>query len=100
MILRFLPEARHELRDSADYYEQQQTGLGRRLWQEVDEHLAWILSHSEVPRLRPGGYQRVNLRVFPFYLAYIGRGETIWILALAHAHRRPQYWIDRKGGPS
>ena len=42
MTVRVLPEARLELRDAADYYEQQQVGLGGRLWQEVEEHVAWI----------------------------------------------------------
>jgi hypothetical protein len=75
MIIRVVPEARRELQDAADLYEKQQSGLGRRLWQETDEHIAWI---------------------FPYYIAYIVRGNVLWILAIAHSHRRPDYWIDRK----
>ena len=67
MIIRLVPEARIELRDAADYYEQQQAGLGRRLWQEV----------------------------FPYYIAYIVRGDVLWILAIGHSHSRPEYWIER-----
>jgi hypothetical protein len=96
MIIRVVPEARRELQDAADLYEKQQSGLGRRLWQETDEHIAWIAQHGEVPRLRFGGYRRVNLRIFPYYIAYIVRGNVLWILAIAHSHRRPDYWIDRK----
>ena len=36
MTIHVLPEARLELQDATDYYEQQQPGLGRRLWIEVD----------------------------------------------------------------
>jgi plasmid stabilization system protein ParE len=100
MIVRVLPEARRELRDAADYYEQEQIGLGRRLWHEVAEHVAWLRLHADVPRLRAGGYRRVNLRVFPYYIAYVTRGEVLWILAIAHTHRRPEYWIDRKTKPA
>jgi toxin ParE1/3/4 len=96
MTVRVVPEARLELRDAADYYERQQAGLGRRLWQETDEHISWISLHAEVPRLRPGGYRRVNLRVFPHYICYILRGDVLWILAIAHSGRRPEYWIERK----
>jgi hypothetical protein len=96
MIIRVVPEARRELQGAADLYEKQQSGLGRRLWQETDEHIAWIAQHGEVPRLRFGGYRRVNLRIFPYYIAYIVRGNVLWILAIAHSHRRPDYWIDRK----
>jgi plasmid stabilization system protein ParE len=96
MTIRVVPEARRELRDAADFYEQQQPGLGRRLWQEVDEHIVWIAGHSEVPRLRAGGYRRVNLRIFPYYIAYIIRSNGLWILAIAHTHRQPEYWIERE----
>ncbi len=96
MIIRVVPEARLELQDAAAYYEKLQAGLGRRLWHEADEHILWVAQNPEVPRLRAGGYRRVNLRVFPYYIAYIIRGEVLWILAIAHTHRRPNYWIERK----
>jgi hypothetical protein len=43
-----------------------------------------------------GGYRRVNLRTFPYYIAYIVHENTLWILAVAHSHRKPEYWIERK----
>jgi hypothetical protein len=47
MTIRLVPEARRELRDAADFYEQQQPGLGRRLWQEQ--------TASAVCHCQPGG---------------------------------------------
>jgi ParE toxin of type II toxin-antitoxin system, parDE len=96
MIVRIVPEARLELREAADFYEKQQAGLGRRFWQEADEHVHWISLHAEVPRLRLSGYRRVDLRVFPYCIAYIVRGNVLWILAIAHSSRRPEYWIERQ----
>ena len=29
------------------------------------------------------------------YIAYIERQEVLWILAIAHSHRKPEYWIKR-----
>ena len=49
-----------------------------------------------MPRLRPGGYRWVNLRVFPNYLAYIVHNAQIWVLAVAHTYRKPEYWIGRR----
>jgi len=69
--------------------------MGLRLKDEVGPHIHWILGHSIVPRIRNGGYRRVNLKVFPYYIAYIVRGDTLWILAIAHGHRRPEHWIKR-----
>jgi hypothetical protein len=91
----FLPEARDELLEAVAYYEGEASGLGSILWEEVDRHIAWIERNYEVPRSRPGGYRRVNLKLFPYYISYIVREPAIWILAIAHGHRRPEYWIDR-----
>ena len=33
--------------------------------------------------------------MLPHYIAYVIRGETVWIVAIAHGHRRPEFWIDR-----
>jgi plasmid stabilization system protein ParE len=95
MIAEFLPQARSELLDAVAYYERELPGLGQRFWDEIDEHIAWILENHEIPRLREGGYRRVNLRVFPYYVAYVVRNPVIWILSVAHGHSRPEYWIDR-----
>lgn len=96
MTIEVLPEAGFEFGDAIAYYEKQQDGLGKRFWIEVDRHVTWIARNSELPRLRPGGYRRVNLRTFPYYIAYIVRGAKIWILAVANAHRTPEYWVERK----
>ncbi len=90
-----LPQAADEFDDAMDYYDQQQPGLGHRFRDEVDRHIRWIGEHPEVPRLRPGGYRRVNLKVFPHYIAYTVRHEEVWVLAISHAQRRPEYWIGR-----
>lgn len=65
MIVEFLPEAKSELLGAVAYYEGELNSLGQRLCDELDEHIEWIVANYEVPRLRPGGYRRVNLRVFP-----------------------------------
>ncbi len=95
MIVKFLSHANSELTDAIAYYEGELSGLGHRLWDELDQHIAWIELNHEVPRLRPGGYRRVNLKIFPYYVSYVVRDQVIWILAFAHSHSLPEYWIDR-----
>ena len=41
-------------------------------------------------------YRRVNLKVFPYYGACFIWGDAIWVLAVAHGRRRPEYWLERK----
>lgn len=40
MIIKFLSQAHSELIDAVAYYEGELSGLGQRLWDEVDEHIA------------------------------------------------------------
>ena len=98
MKLAVLPQASAELAEAVEYYEGEQAGLGERLWLEVDEHLQWIAENPLLPRLRPGDYRRVNLKIFPYYVAYALRREAVLVLAIANAHRQPEYWIGRHAG--
>ena len=68
MIVKVLSEAHAELKDAVAYYEGEVSDLGYRFWEEVAEHISWIEKNHDVPRLRPGGYRRVNLKIFPYYL--------------------------------
>jgi hypothetical protein len=92
----FLDEAQDELVDAIARYEGIELGLGRSLRDEVTSNLAWIQAHPELPRLRSPGYYRVTLRTFPYYISYVIRNDTLWVLAIAHVRRRPLYWIDRR----
>jgi len=95
MRIRFVNEARAEFLNGIEYYETQQLHFGRRFKAEVEQTLLWLVEHSEACRLRPSGYRRLNLRIFPYYIPYIVRGSTLWILAIAHQRRMPEYWIRR-----
>ena len=96
MKITILEQAFEELSQAIKYYEEKQTGLGLKLKDEIDHHINWILKNSTVPQLRKGSFRRVNLKIFPFYIAYIIREDMLWILAIANAYRKPGYWIKRK----
>jgi plasmid stabilization system protein ParE len=89
-------EAETELRESIEYFELNNPGLGIRFKEEVRQAVTWINEHPWLPRVRSKGYRRINLKVFPYYIAYLADQEKIWILAVAHSRRRPEFWIDRK----
>ena len=95
MTILTLAEAEQEFVESVAYYEAREPGLGLRFRDEVAATVDWIVRYPEIPRLRKKGYRRVNLHVFPHYVAYIIRERTIWIVAIAHGHRRPEFWISR-----
>ena len=99
MNLRILDEAAAEFAAAIDHYEFIESGLGIRLKQEMRAAVAWIAEHAELPRVRTLGCRRVNLKIFPYHLAYMIQDDTIWVLAVAHAARKPEYWISRRPRP-
>jgi len=74
-----LPQTADEFEDAVAHRDKKQPDLGGRFRDELDRHIRWICGHPDIPRLRPGGYRRVNLKAFPFYIAHWQPGETVWI---------------------
>ena len=88
----FHTDAAEEMHAVAAYYEARERGLGDQCLDEVEEGLQRI---QQFPRLWPiydGEYQRYLLRRFPFGLIYRVDPEQLFIIAVAHLHRRPGYW--------
>ncbi len=95
MRVRILEEAEREIAEAGRHYDDLAAGLGERFRAEVWRSLAWVRDNPAVPPLRAKGYRRVNCRVFPYYIAYMEWADVIWVLAVAHVRRRPEYWSDR-----
>lgn len=95
MYLSFLPEAVEEAAAATAYYESCSQGLGVRFRNEVKGVCAAIVANPLLWRERPGGYRRVNLPGFPYYVAYFLREQSILIAAIGHASRHPEYWKKR-----
>jgi ParE toxin of type II toxin-antitoxin system, parDE len=88
------PEADSEFAAEVYYYDRKESGLGDRFYREVIGCFDWISENPTVARLREN-YRRVNLKVFPFYVAYVVEEDLIWVLAVAQANQMPGYWMHR-----
>jgi plasmid stabilization system protein ParE len=95
MNIEFLAEAEEDLTDAVLWYEAQQAGLGYRFKREVEAVTALIAASPLLYREWDGGYRRVDCPVFPYYIPYFIVGNTAFIAAVAHEHRRPGYFEDR-----
>jgi plasmid stabilization system protein ParE len=99
MRLVFSPEARREFEEAEHYYERQAQGLGSAFRASVKEALprirAWPLS-CPVER---GEIRRLTLSRFPYKLLYSVENDHLYVIAVAHQHREPDYWIERTGEP-
>ena len=93
MRIELHPAADGEFAAQVEYYEEREPGLGQRFYREVIASLEWITMNSTVPRMRQN-YRRLNLTVFPFYVAYVVESDLIRVLAIAHGHAAIAALVD------
>ena len=96
--LRVLPDAEAELQSAALWYEEKRRGLGIEFVAVVDGALQSVLDNPEAcpvwRRNRP--YRKRSLKRFPYVVFFRIDSSTVEIVAVAHAKRRPGYWLDRR----
>ena len=101
MRLALLAEAEAELDNAAAWYDEQREGLGDDLLQAVQNALDAIAEAPEAWPLWPGApprdppLRRFVLPRFPYAIAYQMHTAFVAVLAVAHASRRPFYWVGR-----
>ena len=97
MKIRFLSISQKELDDAVAWYEQQSERLGIRFLDEIDHSLKRIKSFPRSCAEIEPGFRRCLVRRFPYGIIYgIDRDEIV-VVAVAHLHREPNYWLDRIG---
>ncbi len=91
----FSKYARQELNDAAHYYELEYEGLGRRFRQEVKKAAIRISEYPKAWSAERGDVRKCLLHKFPYKLLYSIEEDHIFVIAVAHQHRKPYYWIER-----
>jgi toxin ParE2 len=92
---RFLLPARRELRETVRYYNAQLPGLGEEFRDEAWETVRRIKEFPEAWHPLGGSIRRCQMRRFPYGLIYEPSANEIVIIAIAHLHRKPEYWRSR-----
>ena len=95
MRVRFLRTAQFEVDDAVAWYDSQSPNLGIQFLDDIDRAIrriaAYPLSSVEIEQ----GLRRCLLSRFPYGIIYGIDSKTIIVVAVAHLHREPRYWIDR-----
>ena len=90
-----ISEFAHEESDEAVlFYELQQRGLGLRFRGEVRKSIDRIKRHPKAWPIERGEVRRCFVYKFPYKVLYSVQNSNIIILAIAHQHRKPGYWIE------
>jgi toxin ParE1/3/4 len=92
----FHPKARTEFERSALFYAGKFPGLGLEFASEVQAAVEFIFSHPEAGAPVSEGFRRMVVRRFPYSVIYRSKNEQIYIIAVAHQRRHPNYWNDRE----
>jgi plasmid stabilization system protein ParE len=92
----FLKYAKQELDDATQFYEMEFSGLGPRFREEVKNTVSRIVEYPEAWPQERGDIRKCMLYKFSYVLLYSIEKMHVVIIAVAHQHRKPEYWIDRE----
>ena len=94
-VVDVLPQAIEEAREARNYYLSKSPAAEEAFRKELEHAVALI---RECPETWPSyvhGTRRFVLRRFPFSVVYRTDDTSSLIVAVAHAKRKPGYWMSR-----
>lgn len=80
--------------EAAEYYEKEQTGLGKSFLTHVKKTLEHIRAFPESGVLLENMIRRHSLRRFRYSVIYSIEQDHLYIASIMHQNRRPQHWKD------
>ena len=97
MTYRFHPEAEKEFIRAIEYYEEQERELGLDFSIQVYESIQRVITNPITWTKVSPNIRRVLLPRFPFGILYHfdSRNDQVFIVAVMHLRREPDYWRDR-----
>ena len=97
MNFSFHPEADEEFVEGVVYYEDCEPGLGLDFSREVYVTIQNALTYPTLWPEIETEVRRCLVHRFPYGLLYSVEPHGIFILAVMHLHRDPDYWKHRPG---
>jgi toxin ParE1/3/4 len=92
----FHPEADGEFCEAVAYYEACQEGLGQDFYAEINLTIGRILDLPNAWPVFDGDVRRCLAHRFPYGVLYSIELDGIFILAVMHLRRDPDYWKQRR----
>ncbi len=91
----FLPGARRDFDDSFDWYAKRSATAASRFVNAVDVALTRIASQPDQFAAIDPRHHECSVKRFPFRIIYRVEERQILVVAVAHAKRRPGFWLNR-----
>ena len=83
------------MRQSIEFYGARLEGLAVRFLAAVEQTTERIIAHAEAGATLTGEFRKRIVQGFPFNVIYRVWEDYIYLVAVAHHHRRPSYWRER-----
>ncbi len=93
--VRFHPEAISEAEAAVAWYSDRSPRAAEMFLQELDRAISQTVNSPSRFPTYAADTRRVKLRRFPYLVVFRQSADGIEIIAVAHGHRRPNYWRDR-----
>ena len=91
----FHPEAAAEYAQAVQYYAAIAPEVAERFYAEIEGLIQQIWHQPDrFFRFWPPARRALG-RKFPYSVVYLDQPSRVWIVAVAHAKRRPGYWQQR-----
>ena len=95
MKMEILEIARREFDEAKEFYEIEQPGLGTQFDEQIKHSLLRIQKYPQAWPPERKEIRRYIVHKFPYKILYSIQDDKIVVLAFAHLHRQPDYWVDR-----
>ena len=83
------------MREAVEFYEARLDGLGIRFLSAVEQTAERISDQPEARAPLGSEFRKRIVSGFPYNIIYRAWEDYIYLIAVAHQHRRPGYWRVR-----
>ena len=87
--------AERELEEAVDYYQERSQHAASNFLRDYESSLDYILNFPEGTPIKEKLVRPKSLLDFPFTIQYMFNNNIVYIVAVAHQSRHPDYWKDR-----
>lgn len=91
----FRHQARRELDEAGDWYEQEHIGLGLEFFTEIESLLHRVTSNPEQFPILYRNTRKAVARRFPYCVYFREGNQHIVVIAVFHSARNPAVWKSR-----
>jgi hypothetical protein len=84
-----------ELSDAECYYNIEHPGSGAEFKKEIKKAIERVRKYPLAFPIVNKEIRTVILHRYPYKILYSIELDHIYIIAIAHQHRRPEYWVGR-----